>query len=76
MPWFRPLIDHVSLRRSKFDLRPVHEGFMVEKVALVEVLPAVVRTSLANYHSPLMYTDSVIYLLPTLCGFVEGVVIR
>jgi len=69
MPWLRPLIDHVSLRKSKFDLRTVREGFMVEKSGLVQVFPPVLRTSLAIYHSPLLYTHSLIYLLPTLCSF-------
>jgi hypothetical protein len=43
LPWLRRLIAHVSPPKSEFDPRPVHVGFMVNKVALVQGFLRVLR---------------------------------
>jgi len=38
VPWLRWLPFDLSACKPRFDPRPVHNGFMVEKVSLVQVV--------------------------------------
>jgi hypothetical protein len=45
VPWLRRLVAGLSPRRPRFDPGPVHVGFVVDKVALGQVFPPVLRFS-------------------------------
>jgi hypothetical protein len=49
VPWLRRLVGGLSPRRPKFDPRSVHVGFAVDKVALGQVFPRVLRFSPVNF---------------------------
>ena len=49
VPWLRRLVAGLSSRRPGFDPRSVHEGFMVEKVALRQVFVRVLRFYPVNF---------------------------
>jgi hypothetical protein len=51
MPWLRRLAAGLPPRRPGFDPGSVRVGFVVDKVALGEVLPRVLRFSPVNFHS-------------------------
>jgi hypothetical protein len=48
VPWFRRLVDGLSLRRPVLDPGSVYVGFVVDKVALGQVFPRVFRFSPVN----------------------------
>jgi hypothetical protein len=37
LPWFRQLVADLSMVRPSFNPRPIHVGFVVDKVALGEL---------------------------------------
>jgi hypothetical protein len=39
LPWLRWLVTCLSLRRLRFDRRPIHVGFVVDRVALGQFSP-------------------------------------
>jgi hypothetical protein len=43
VPWLRRLVAGLSARRAGFDPGSVHVGFVVDKVALGQVFPRVLR---------------------------------
>jgi hypothetical protein len=47
VPWLRRLVAGLSPRRPRFDPRPVHLGFVVDKVALGQVFSLVLLFSLS-----------------------------
>ena len=53
--WLRRLVDGLSLRRPGFDLGSVHVGFVVDKVALWQVFPRVLRFSPVNCIPPVLH---------------------
>jgi hypothetical protein len=50
VPWLRRLVAGLSPRRPGFDPGSVHVGFVVDKVALGQVFPRVLRFS-CQFHS-------------------------
>jgi hypothetical protein len=48
-PWLRRLVAGLSSRRPGFDPGSVHVGFMVDKLALGQVSPQVLRFSPVNF---------------------------
>jgi hypothetical protein len=55
VPWLRRLVAGLSPRRPGFDPSPVHVGFMVDKVALGQVSPRVLRFSPVNLIPPVLH---------------------
>jgi hypothetical protein len=55
VPWLRRLVAGLSPRRSGFDPGSVHVGFVVDKVALGQVFPRVLRFSPVNFIPPVLY---------------------
>jgi hypothetical protein len=49
VPLLRRLVTGLSPRRPWFDPRSVHVGFVVDKVALGQVFPRVLRFSPVNF---------------------------
>jgi hypothetical protein len=54
-PWLRRLVTGLSPRRPVFDPGSVHVGFVVNKVALGQVLPRVLRFSPLNFIPPVLH---------------------
>jgi hypothetical protein len=58
VPWLRQLVAGLSLRKPGFDPGSVYVGFVVDKVALGQVFPRVVRFSPVNFIPPVLhYTE-------------------
>jgi hypothetical protein len=55
VPWLRRLVSGLPPRRPGFDPGSVHVGFVVDKVALVQVFPRVLRFSPVSFIPPLLY---------------------
>ena len=55
VPWLRLLVAGLPPRRPGFDPGPVHVGFVVDKVALGQVLPRVLRFSFVNFIPPVLH---------------------
>jgi hypothetical protein len=54
VPWLRRLVTGLSPRRPGFDPGSVHVGFVVNKVALGQVFPRVIRFSPVNFIPPVL----------------------
>jgi hypothetical protein len=54
-PWLRRLVAGLSPRRPGFDPGSVHVGFVVDKVALGQGFPRVVRFSSVNVIPPVLH---------------------
>jgi hypothetical protein len=54
VPWLRWLVAGLSPRRPGFDPGSVHVGFVVDKVALGQVFPRVLRFSPVNFIPPVL----------------------
>jgi hypothetical protein len=58
VPWLRLLVAGLSPRRAGFDAGSVNVGFVVDKVALAQVFPRVLRLSHVNFIPPVLhYTE-------------------
>jgi hypothetical protein len=58
VPWLRRLDAGLPRRRPGFDPGSVHVGFVVDKVALGQVFPRVLRLSTVNFIPPVLhYTE-------------------
>jgi hypothetical protein len=69
VPWFRRLVAGLSPPRTGFDPRSVHVGFVVDKVALGQAFPRVLRFSPVNFIPPVLnYKEN----LKKLIIFVTG----
>jgi hypothetical protein len=55
VPWLRRLAAGLPPRRPGFDPGSVHVGFVVDKVALGQVFPRVLRFSPVNYIPPVLH---------------------
>jgi hypothetical protein len=55
MPGLRQLVTGLSPRRPGFDPCSVHVGFVVDKMALGQVSPRVLRFSPVNFTPPLLH---------------------
>jgi hypothetical protein len=55
VPWLRRLVAGLSPRRLGFDPGSVHVGFMVNKVALGQVFPPVLRFFPVNFIPPVLH---------------------
>jgi hypothetical protein len=55
VPWLRRLVASLSPRRPGFDPGSVHVRFVVNKVALGEVFPPVLRFSPINFIPPVLH---------------------
>jgi hypothetical protein len=55
VPWLRRLVTGLSLRRPGFDPGPVHVGFVVDKMAVGQVFPQVIRFSPVSFFPPLLH---------------------
>ena len=61
MPWRRRLVASLSHRRFVFGHRPVHVGFMVDKVKPEQVILRVSQFSPVNHrHDIILAVDSVL----------------
>ena len=62
MPWLRRLVAELSLRKPEFDPRPINPKFVVNKVALEQVLSEffrfVVSKILPHFHFNSLTTDT------------------
>jgi hypothetical protein len=54
VPWLRRLVAGLPAQRLRFDPGSVHVGFVVDKVALGQALPRVLRSSPANFTPPVL----------------------
>jgi hypothetical protein len=61
MPWLKQLVASLSLWKPGSDLRPVFEGFVVDKVALGHVFLQVCPSSHVSVMPPMLQTHSFIY---------------
>jgi hypothetical protein len=52
VPWLRRLVAGLPPRRPVFNPGSVHVGFVVDKVALAQVFPRVLRFSPVNFIPP------------------------
>ena len=58
VPWLRRLVAGLPPRRPRFDPGLVYVGFVVDKVALGQVFPRVLRFSPVNIIPPVLhYTE-------------------
>jgi hypothetical protein len=58
VPWLRRLVTGLSPRRPGFDPGSVHVGFVVDKVALGQAFPRVLRFYPVNFIPPVLhYTE-------------------
>ena len=58
LPRLSRLVAGLSSRRPGFDPKPVHVGFLVDKVAFGQVFPRVLRFSHVNFIPPVLhYTE-------------------
>jgi hypothetical protein len=55
VPWLRRLVADLPPRRPGFDPGLVHVGFVVDKVALGQVFPRVLRFSPVNLIPPVLH---------------------
>jgi hypothetical protein len=55
VPWLRRLVADLSPRRPGFDPGSVHVGFMVDKLALGQVHPRVLRFFPVNFILPMLH---------------------
>jgi hypothetical protein len=55
VPWLRRLVAGLLPRRPGFDPGSVHVRFVVEKVALGQVFPRVLRFSAVNFIPPVLH---------------------
>jgi hypothetical protein len=55
VPWLRRLVAGLSPQRPGFDPGSVRVGFVVDKVALEQVLSRVIRFSPANFIPPVLH---------------------
>ena len=55
VPWLRRLVAGLSPRRPGFDLGSVHVGFVVDKVALGQIFPRILRFSPVNLIPPVLH---------------------
>jgi hypothetical protein len=55
VPWLRRLAAGLPLRRPGFDPGSAHVGFVVDKVALGQVFPRVLRSSPVNFIPPVLH---------------------
>jgi hypothetical protein len=55
VPWLRRLAAGLPPRRSMFDPGSVRVGFVVDKVALGQVFPRVLRFSPVNFIPPVLH---------------------
>jgi hypothetical protein len=55
VPWLRRLAAGLPPGRPGFDPGPVHVGFVVDKVALGQVFPRVLRFSPVNFIPPVLH---------------------
>jgi hypothetical protein len=55
VPWLRRLVAGLSPRRPGFNPGSVNVGFVVDKVALGQVFPRVLRFSPANFIPPVFH---------------------
>jgi hypothetical protein len=55
VPWLRRLVAGLPQRRPGLDPESVHVGFVVDKVALEEVFPRVLRFSSVSFIPPLLH---------------------
>jgi hypothetical protein len=55
VPWLRRLVAGLPLRRLGFDPGSVHVGFVVDKVALGQVSPRVLRFSPVSFIPPVLH---------------------
>jgi hypothetical protein len=55
VPWLRRLVAYLSPRRPGFDPGSVHVGFALDKVALGQVFPRVLRFSPVNIIPPVLH---------------------
>ena len=60
-PWVRRLVAGLAPRRTAFDTDLVHADFVVNKVALRQALPRVLRSPPASSIPPMLHTHSSIY---------------
>jgi hypothetical protein len=73
VPWLRRLVAGLSPRRPGFDPGSVHVGFVVDKVALGQVFPRVLRFSPVNFTPPVVhYTKKWKELIIFLFLFITG----
>jgi hypothetical protein len=56
VPWLRRLVAGLSPRKPGFDPGSVHVGFVVDKVALGQVFPRVLRSSPVNFIPPVLHS--------------------
>jgi hypothetical protein len=73
LPWLRRLVAGLSPRRRGFDPGSVQVGFLVDKVALGQVFPRVLRFSPVSFISPVLhYTENgkklIIFITGLHCG--------
>jgi hypothetical protein len=55
VPWFRQLVAGLSPRRPVLDPGSIHVGFVVDKMALGQVFPRVLRFSPVNFIPPVLH---------------------
>jgi hypothetical protein len=55
VPWLRRLAAGLPPRRPGFDPGSVHVGFVVDKLALGQVFPRVLRFSPVNFTPPVLH---------------------
>jgi hypothetical protein len=55
LPWLRQLVAGLLPRRPEFDPGSVHVGFVVDKVALGQVFPLVLRFAPVNFIPPVLH---------------------
>jgi hypothetical protein len=55
VPWLRRLVAGLSPQMHGFDPGSIHVGFVVDKVALGQVFPRVIRFSPVNFIPPVLY---------------------
>jgi len=60
VPWLRWLLFDLSACRPMFDPRPVHDGFMVEKLSLVQVVSQVHLFSPNGIISAVLHSHSLL----------------
>jgi hypothetical protein len=54
VPWLRRLVGGLPPRRPEFDPGSVHMGFVVDKMALGQVFPRVLRFYPVNFIPPVL----------------------
>jgi hypothetical protein len=55
VPWLRRLAAGLPSRRPGFDPGSIHVGFVVDKVALGQVFPRVLRFSRVSFIPPVLH---------------------